>query len=394
MSKINILVVPPDTNAVGHFRYIEPHLELQKKYSEEFYVDIDVNPNWVDERFISRFNIIILNHIALEATEEDIIEKYQKMGIKIIADIDDYWLLSNGHILYGVYRDKGYSQKITNLIKKVDYVTTTTSFLADEIKKYNTNVFIFPNAIDPTMKRNELNPVSSERVRIGYMGGSTHYRDLSGIKSFFSTLVDKYSNKTQQVLCGFNLNAIVTDMDEYGRPFKRKEKPHESIWVECEKIFTSNYRGLPNDYKKHLLKYNKDDYNGDVDNYHYRRINNKPFSAYMSNYSYFDIAIAPLENIKFNNMKSQLKVIEAGFAKLPIMCSDIKPYQIDIKNGINGILVNDRSNKGWSYHIKSLIESENYRKDMGEKLYETVKDEYDLRNVTKGRYDFYKNLKF
>ena len=31
-------------------------------------------------------------------------------------------------------------------------------------------------------------------------------------------------------------------------------------------------------------------------------------------------------------------------------------------------------------------------KDLGEKLYETVKDKYNLNNVTKNRYEIYKNL--
>jgi hypothetical protein len=31
-------------------------------------------------------------------------------------------------------------------------------------------------------------------------------------------------------------------------------------------------------------------------------------------------------------------------------------------------------------------------KDMGERLYETVKDDYDLKNVTKNRAEWYKTL--
>jgi hypothetical protein len=31
-------------------------------------------------------------------------------------------------------------------------------------------------------------------------------------------------------------------------------------------------------------------------------------------------------------------------------------------------------------------------KDMGERLYETVKDKYDLNNVTKDRREFYKSI--
>ena len=41
---------------------------------------------------------------------------------------------------------------------------------------------------------------------------------------------------------------------------------------------------------------------------------------------------------------------------------------------------------------KKLIDNPEMIKDLGEKLYETVKDKYNLNNVTKNRYEIYKNL--
>ena len=42
--------------------------------------------------------------------------------------------------------------------------------------------------------------------------------------------------------------------------------------------------------------------------------------------------------------------------------------------------------------IEKLVKNPNMAKDMGERLYETVKDKYDLNNVTRERYQFYKSL--
>jgi glycosyltransferase involved in cell wall biosynthesis len=42
--------------------------------------------------------------------------------------------------------------------------------------------------------------------------------------------------------------------------------------------------------------------------------------------------------------------------------------------------------------LEKLIKNPNLVKDMGERLYETVKDQYDLNNVTKERAEFYKSL--
>jgi hypothetical protein len=51
-----------------------------------------------------------------------------------------------------------------------------------------------------------------------------------------------------------------------------------------------------------------------------------------------------------------------------------------------------RNHNDWSKFIKKLVQNPNLITDMGERLYETVKDEYDLRNVTKTRAEWYKTL--
>jgi glycosyltransferase involved in cell wall biosynthesis len=100
-------------------------------------------------------------------------------------------------------------------------------------------------------------------------------------------------------------------------------------------------------------------------------------------------------------MKSQLKVIEAGFYKKALIASEIGPYTIDLKHCLkngnfvdgNALLVDEHKNHSdWSKYIKKLIQNPSMITDMGERLYETVKDTYDLRNVTKNRAEWYKTL--
>ena len=100
-------------------------------------------------------------------------------------------------------------------------------------------------------------------------------------------------------------------------------------------------------------------------------------------------------------MKSQLKVIEAGFYKKALIASNIGPYTIDLKHSLqngnfvdgNALLVDEHKNHSdWSKYIKKLITNPNMITDMGERLYETVKDTYDLRNVTRNRAEWYKTL--
>ncbi len=68
-----------------------------------------------------------------------------------------------------------------------------------------------------------------------------------------------------------------------------------------------------------------------------------------------------------------------------------------IKNGQftdgNALLVDEvRNHSDWSKWIKKLVDNPNMITDLGERLYETVKDKYDLNIVTKTRADFYKSL--
>jgi glycosyltransferase involved in cell wall biosynthesis len=100
-------------------------------------------------------------------------------------------------------------------------------------------------------------------------------------------------------------------------------------------------------------------------------------------------------------MKSQLKVIEAGFYKKALIASNVGPYTIDLKHAMkngeftdgNALLVDEvRNHSDWAKNIKKLVDNPNMITDLGERLYETVSQKYDLNIVTKTRSEFYKSL--
>jgi glycosyltransferase involved in cell wall biosynthesis len=133
----------------------------------------------------------------------------------------------------------------------------------------------------------------------------------------------------------------------------------------------------------------------------YLRVWTKPVTSYAKNYSKFDVSLAPIKNHMFNRMKSQLKVIEAGFYKKALIASNVGPYSLDLKHCLkngelvdgNALLVDEvRNHSDWAKYMEKLIKNPNMAKDMGERLYETVKDKYDLNIVTKDRAEFYKSI--
>jgi glycosyltransferase involved in cell wall biosynthesis len=185
-----------------------------------------------------------------------------------------------------------------------------------------------------------------------------------------------------------------------GEQKKRNILPEETVWVQYEKIFTQNYTTITPEYKKFLDNF-KDEIYSEQEKEAYIRVWTKPVTSYAKNYSKFDVSLAPIKNHIFNRVKSQLKVIEAGFYKKALIASNIGPYTIDLthclKNGNfvegNALLVDEnRNHSDWAKYIEKLMKNPNLVKDMGERLYETVKDTYDLNTVTATRREFYKSL--
>ena len=134
----------------------------------------------------------------------------------------------------------------------------------------------------------------------------------------------------------------------------------------------------------------------------YRRVWTRPITTYADNYNKFDISLAPLKHHTFNRVKSQLKVIEAGFHKKALIVQDFGPYQIDCINAIekggkinpdgNCLMVEKNKNhKLWAKYIKMLVEDSELRKMLGENLHRDVQ-KYHIKNVTKNRAELYKKL--
>ena len=402
MSKIKVLVVPSDRTGVGKFRSVDPHVFLQNIYGDDFHVDIVYEPPYDDMSFWSEYQIVACHRSIGPDFEKanELIKKLTESGIIVIVDIDDYWMPGKEHPIHDIIRFNKINEKIVANLKVASYVTTTTTLFADEIKKFNKNVIVFPNAINPNEPQFKEPTLESDRIRVGWLGGSSHLHDLQLLDSPLGKITH-LKDKLQFVLCGFDTRGTVTEINQQtGEHKKRDILPHETVWAKYEQIFTQNHSLISEDYKKYLLKYTQEKYPNEL-NESYVRVWTQPVTSYAKNYSKFDVSLAPIKNTMFNRMKSQLKVIEAGFYKKAIIASDLGPYTIDLKHCLNhgnfvdgnALLVDEnRNHSDWAKYIKKLVENPNMVKDMGERLYETVKDTYDLTLVTKNRAEFYKSL--
>jgi glycosyltransferase involved in cell wall biosynthesis len=402
MSKIKVLVVPSDRTGVGKFRSVDPHIFLQNLYPNEFHVDIDYEPDVSNMDFWKQYQIVAFHRSI--STDFDLanqlIQKLNSMGFVTICDIDDYWMPGKEHPIHDIIRVNKINEKIVANVKVAKHVTTTTTLFADEIKKVNKNVSVFPNGVNPKEPQFMEPTPEFDKIRIGWLGGSSHLHDLQLLDQSFSKLIS-IKDKVQYVLCGFDTRGSVTEINQQTKEqVRRNIRPEETVWASYEKIFTQNYQIISEDYTKFLLEYSQENYANESSE-SYARVWTKPVTSYAKNYSRFDISLAPIKNHMFNRMKSQLKVIESGFYKKALIASNLGPYTIDLKHCLkngnfvegNALLVDEnRNHSDWAKYIEKLVKNPNLIKDMGEKLYETVKDTYDLNTITKNRAEFYKSI--
>jgi glycosyltransferase involved in cell wall biosynthesis len=402
MEKINVLAIASDTSGVSKFRTVDPHVKLQNMYPNEFHVDIEYSVDTTNINFWKKYQIIHFHRNIGNDYEScpEFIKYLQSIGIVVIMDIDDYWLPTKEHPIQQIILQNKIHEKIIANLKVCDYVTTTTEIFANEIRKYNKNVIVLPNAIDPNEGQFNEPTLPSEKIRVGWLGGSSHLHDLKLLDGMVSKL-SPIQDKLQYYVCGFDTRGTVTEINQQtGQKTQRPISPSETVWVKYEEIFTNKYKIITPNYKEYLGTF-VEGYYPNVDKENYVRVWTRPVNSYAKNYSKFDISLAPIQNHIFNRMKSQLKVIEAGFYKKALIASNVGPYTIDLKHALdkgqftdgNALLVNENNNHSdWAKYVKKLVDNPNFITDIGERLYETVKDTYNLNVVTSNRYSFYKSL--
>jgi len=372
MKKLKVLVVPSDRTGVSYYRSTNPHIALENNYPNEFHVDVDYEPQLNNDEWLKQYDIIHY-HRTLGNYDQmgPLLEKLNSLGIVTNMDLDDYWSPGEHHPAYHLIKAHKIDEMILNNIKLAKNVTTTTSLFANEIAKYNKNVHVLANAINPSEKQftPNLEP-SNGRLRIGWLGGSSHLKDLEILKGIVGKLkTDGLLDKVQFVLCGFDIRGTHTEIDQNtGQQKTRNITPMESVWYQYERIFTDDYKTVSPEHKDFLMKFIPNSEFDGVANEAYRRVWTKPISTYATNYNLFDVS-----------------------------------YTLDVKNAIkfgggfeedgNGILIDKAKNhKDWYSSIKKLIQNPDVVKQLQDNLYNTVKDTYSLDKVTEQRRELYINL--
>ena len=214
--KIKVLVLPSDRTGVGKFRSTDPHVYLQNMYSDEFHVDIDYEPKVDDINYWKKYQIVHVHRNIGHNYDNtpNLIKFLKSLGVVVIVDLDDYWLPTIEHPIHHLIVQNKIHEKIMANLREASYVTTTTTVFAEEIKKLNKNVEIFPNAIDPQETQFKQVTPESDRIRVGWLGGSSHLHDLALLDGFVQKNGKELNDKIQYVLCGFDTRGTMTEINK------------------------------------------------------------------------------------------------------------------------------------------------------------------------------------
>lgn len=273
----------------------------------------------------------------------------KKYGFKIVIDMDDKVFIPKNHYMYNFYEKEKISEKIVANLINADYITCSTDYLANELKLYNPNVVVVPNAIDFEIDQFKLKDKEiSNKLRVVYPCSLSHVHDVKLLEiSFKKIKSDPFThNNTIFTLAGYNKGNLQT----------------KTIWDKMKNVY------------KRLGKYNV--------------VHSLTTDQYMAHYDNQDICTIPLEVTDFNKSKSILKLLEAGSKKLAVVASDVEPYSLIPK----GYYLPVNNNTDWYLHIKDMIKNKQMVVDYSEKLYEYVSSNYNMNLINKIRYDLFENI--
>jgi len=396
---IKVLVLTSDVDGIGYYRNFMPHLTIN---DPEFEVDIrmlqDGTLNLLDPNFMGQYKILFYNKsipFAKPEFFESFNQNLKNLNIKVVYDIDDYWVLSSSHLNYDMWKKSKADEVITRALREADHVTTTTPLFANRISEINPNVSVMANAVNLEEQQWTFNRRPSDKIRFLWGGGISHMVDLRLLKTSFEMFDKDFLKNAQLFMCGYDLRVRTP------KGMIQKSDPRTNQWSFFEDIFTNRGKYITGvEHRKYLQTYDDKGYgiNEEHINEFYQRRWTRPILNYGHMYNEADVCLSPLKNNQmFNFYKSNLKVIEAGAHHCPLIASNYGPYTVDDIEGKKdgkqkGFLIDEDKPKMWYEKMKFYVENPDVMREHGENLFNYVKENLCIKVVGEKRKQLYKKV--
>lgn len=350
MTKKKIMAIPGDVWACGHYRIMEPYGKLASQEHENLEFEVyDFNKNndvLADDllRFLSKYDAILFQRV-FDPTILSIMAALKAIGkTKVYMEIDDdLYNISQDSPAWNTWRKGGQALAVfSKALEIADAVHVSTPELVNAYYGRNKNFEIFYNAIDVTNPKYDLTKkarqqLPQDKTVVMWAGSSTHLDSIKEIRSAFKGVFENRPNAIFAV-CS---NPEFLQMMEIPEEQKFFINP-----VTVDKFFPIPGAG--------------------------------------------DIGLSPVKLNKFNDSKSELKCLEHGIWKVPVISSPAAPYnRFNIVSDGANLIAKKNKWQQWAKHVSDLIDHPRLREELGEKTYRAVHEHYNLDKINEKRVKFY-----
>jgi glycosyltransferase involved in cell wall biosynthesis len=230
---------------------------------------------------------------------------------------------------------------IEEMAKRADLVTVSTSVIGSRYSRFNDNVRVIKNAIEPDLYKPTINRPEGDLPRLLYYGSTARLRDYGGYPDSRMKMKGGYAGKA------------VTDMAR-----------------ELRTVFIGTNPGT-----EHIISQFFQEQYGYVDGI-------PKFCELLAN-SHPDIGIAPLLGDEFDRAKSELHWLEYSLVGAAFIGERFRgdgPYQV-VRDGVDGLLA--RGRQEWYDAVKKLTRSKDLREQLAGAAKERVLKEYNFKDRAK-----------
>lgn len=278
---MKILATYHGLHGVAYHRLIVPHRRMYN--NGHIAKPVEVVPVGALPHGLDSFDIFVYNRF-IEREKVDTIRQVRRAGLKIVVDVDDYWRLPAWHQSAKAYKENKLTKKILEAIEGADLVTCATETLKESIwRECRKKAVVIPNAIEPLEPMWQQPKEKNSVLTFGYIGSHYHLADCATVMPAVHAALE--TGKCKFVVCvGCNTK--------------------DEIFQDFYRMWTDNGR-----FKDRV-----------------EFLDPMEVTQYGAMYANFDVALAMTNDNKFNNHKSELKMMEASAYKLPLVAMG-KPYE-------------------------------------------------------------------
>ena len=340
--KYKVLVIMyPKMGGCQYYRQLHPHEGMEK------YEDFDITYKQIFE-FLPTEEWLKYHLVQFHKNfvTPEILIKLKVLGIKTMVDFDDYWHVPYNHLSFRHYKSNDQPYRYIEILKQAQYISTTTEILAREIRKHNPKLFAFPNCINPENPYTYPIEIKSKKMRFGYLGGSCHLPDVELLRGL--------NNKLNNSRLDYSLNL-----------FGYKE---DSVYFDYAKVLTDN-----GTYSNGITLYPS-----------------LPVPDYLYFYNMIDVSLVPLVPNKFNSLKSELKLVEAGMFEKAVIVSNVLPYKPYLKHKENAFIADSKTD--WFKGMKYFIKNPGAVSDFGKQLSYDMNKHFNYEYISKSRSEVYRQI--